>query len=125
MCCTRDLVAGMATCGTRRGSAGGPVVHDKPAFLVTTTHDGVSDPTGVCTDLYRHTQRPVVLSHYYSIIDTSSSLSIVSDWAWIATHCFIDTAPFLTCMYNACLATQLKSQVDHCWAAVKEEVETV
>ena len=39
MCCidTRDLVAGMATCGTRRGSAGGPVVHDEPAFLVTTT----------------------------------------------------------------------------------------
>ena len=53
MCCTRDLVAGMATCGTRRGSAGGPVVHDKPAFLVTTTHDGVSDPTGVFTDLHR------------------------------------------------------------------------
>ena len=49
MCCTRDLVAGMATCGTRRGSAGGPVVHDEPAFLVTITHDGVSDPTGVFT----------------------------------------------------------------------------
>ena len=38
-CCARDLVAGMATCGTRRGSVGGPVVHDKPAFLVTTTPD--------------------------------------------------------------------------------------
>ena len=38
-CCTRDPVAGMATCGTRRGSAGGPVVHDEPAFLVSTTPD--------------------------------------------------------------------------------------
>ena len=35
MCCTRDLVAGMATCATWRGSAGGPVVHDEPAFPVT------------------------------------------------------------------------------------------
>ena len=35
MCCTRDLVAGMATCDTRRG----PVVHGKPAFLVKTTPD--------------------------------------------------------------------------------------
>ena len=53
MCCTRDPVAGMATCGAGRGSAGGPVVHDKRALLVTTTHDGVSDPTGVFTDLHR------------------------------------------------------------------------
>ena len=53
MCCTRDLVAGMATCGTRRGSTGGPVVHDEPAFLVTTTHDGVSDPAGVFKNLHR------------------------------------------------------------------------
>ena len=39
MCCTGDLVAGMVTCGTWRGSAGGPVVHDEPAFLVTITPD--------------------------------------------------------------------------------------
>ena len=53
MCCTRDLVAGMATCDTRRGSAGGPAVHDEPAFLVTTTRDGVPDPTGVFKNLHR------------------------------------------------------------------------
>ena len=52
-CCTRELVAGMATCGTRRGSTGGPTVHDEPAFLVTTTHDGVSDPTGGFKNLHR------------------------------------------------------------------------
>ena len=65
MCCTRDLVAGMATCGTRRGSAGGPVVHVIKAAVTTRYPVGTGNVGGsgvMAGPIYRGCIRSVALN---------------------------------------------------------------